>query len=47
MRNRPPARSDSRATGLPITLRNQNPRRSRVTQNAVTDTNHTQVHGID
>ncbi len=44
--NRPPARSDSRATPMPVTLRNHNPRRSRLTQNAVTDTDNAEVHGI-
>ena len=44
--NRPPARSDTRATGLPITLRNQNPAPSRCTQNAVTNADHAEVHGI-
>ena len=46
MRNRPPARSDSRATSLPITLRNQNPRPSRCPKNAVTNADHAEVHGI-
>jgi hypothetical protein len=45
--NRPPARSDSRATPMPVTLRNRNPRQSRLTQNAVTNTDHAEVHGID
>ena len=45
--NRPPARSDSRPTPMPVTLRNHNPRRSRLTQNGVTNTNHAEVHGID
>ena len=29
-----------------VTLRNHNPRRSRLTQSAVTDTDHAEVHGI-
>ena len=45
-RNRPPARSDSRAVPMSVTLRNRNSRRSRLTQKAVTDTLHAQVHGI-
>jgi hypothetical protein len=31
---------------MPVTLRNRNPRRSRLTQNSVTNTNHAEVHGI-
>ena len=34
------------ATTMPVTLRNRNPRRSRLTQTAVTNTNHAEVHGI-
>ena len=44
--NRPPARSDSRTTGLPITLRNHNPVPSSCTQNAVTNADNAEVHGI-
>jgi hypothetical protein len=43
---RPPARSDSRVTTMPVTLRNRHPRPSRPTPNAVTNTNHAEVHGI-